>query len=550
MLTVCSHKFYGPKGIGALFVRSDLGIKLFKQIHGAAHERDHRAGTENILNIVGLASACELSNTELQQRIDSTSHLRDLIVNVFREKLDQRSYVINGHPQYKLPNTLNISFVNVEANTLLDEIGSKVAASAGAACHSGDVLMSHVLEAIKLPVNVAMGTIRLSTGMFLTEEDAKEAAHVIADAVLRLAPSTLIDEPSINHDDDAIDNIRLTTTTHGLGCGCKIRPQTLERILRSLRPYKTQNSHNVLVGTETSDDAAVVRIRDDLAIVTTLDFFTPIVDDAFEFGYIAANNALSDIYAMGGTPISCLNIVCFPIRRLPLKVLERVLSGAQKCCSESGVDIVGGHSVDDNELKFGMSVTGSIHPNQIWRNTGGRLGDAIILTKPIGVGIITTAIKTGLAKSDDPIGFTARRIMMESNGNSSKLLQKYSVHACTDVTGFGLIGHMKEMLNGQDDLSIQITYSSVPFIDGLKDLVQLGAVPGGTINNMDYVSQYVSYSKHVTESMKIMLNDAQTSGGLCVAVPFEQYEAIKRELPFVELIGRIVERNVNKIMIV
>ncbi len=294
----------------------------------------------------------------------------------------------------------------------------------------------------------------------------------------------------------------------------------------------------------------MIRLRDDLAIVTTLDFFTPIVDDPYEFGYIAAVNALSDVYAMGGIPISALNIVCFPVRRLPLKILENVLRGAQAACGECKVDIVGGHSVDDNELKFGMSVTGTIHPDKIWRNTGCQVGDVLVLTKPIGVGIIMTAVKRGLVKSDDEIGTIARKTMMISNMHGAKLLQNCDVHACTDITGFGLLGHIKEMLTFAE-CSVEVVASQVPVVhDGLESLIGMGAVPGGTMNNIEFVSSVTHYDRYITETMKTILNDAQTSGGLCAAVSEEEAKNIVQNLPGSSIIGRVVKKQEYTICVI
>jgi cysteine desulfurase len=561
LLTVCPHKFYGPKGVAALFIRRATTYgKLLKQIHGANHEQNLRAGTENVLLIVGLGKACEVAGKELSQRIDHMKLTRDRLYQNLINNLGGESFVkVNGpkDASKQLPNTLNVSFVGVESNTLLDEIGDRVAASAGAACHSGDdYVVSYVLEAMKIPLNTALGALRLSTGRLLTSNNIDQASEIICEAVKRLRPSTTeedinnIIEEEICLVEKSYDgrSMKLTSMTHGLGCGCKIRPQVLERILQNI---PKNFDPNVLVGTETSDDAGVYKLTDDLAMVNTIDFFTPMVDSARDFGAIASANALSDVYAMGGKALTAMNVVGFPVRRLPIEVLQEIIHGAQLKCQEAGVSVVGGHSIEDNEMFFGQSVTGIVHPNKIWRNNGSQIGDVLFLSKPIGVGIIATAMKRGMIKSDSETACSAIKSMSLLNKYAADILRdnNYTVTACTDVTGFGLLGHLKEMVQANRDISVVIQASDVPVIDGVFDLAMISnLIPGGTLNNIQFVKNIVEYGAQVSEITKTVLCDAQTSGGLLFSVPADEAEKVMKEFEekniFVNRVGYF-QKNVN-----
>ncbi|MGM0667142.1 MAG: selenide, water dikinase SelD [Bacteroidota bacterium] len=305
--------------------------------------------------------------------------------------------------------------------------------------------------------------------------------------------------------------IKLTHYTHGLGCACKIRPQNLEKVLASIPVF---NDPRVLVGTETSDDASVYKINKDQAIVQTLDFFTPVVDDPYSFGAIAAANALSDIYAMGAKPLFALNIAAFPEDTLPLHILEQILKGAADKAGEAGIGILGGHTIEDAEPKYGLVVTGMVHPGRIVKNKGALPGDKLILTKPIGTGILTTAMKRGLisVKTEQLL----ISIMAGLNKIPSELMQEYDVHACTDVTGFGLTGHLREMsVASQCDVTIYA--DKVPLIDQALNMAAAGIIPGGTYNNLEYVAKDVLF-RGQSRTMKLLLCDAQTSGGLLIAI--------------------------------
>ncbi len=516
LLSVAGHKLYAPKGIGALYVRS--GVQLEKLIHGASHERNMRAGTENVLEIVGLGRACELAAEVLPKRAEHLRRLRDRLHEGITTRLPQAH--LNGHPEKRLPNTLSLSFPGIEARAILSEL-TGVAASAGAACHADEVVMSATLAAMHVPPDIAMGTIRFSTGAFLTEAEVDRAARMVAEVVERLRPSGVTGPAAAA----TSERIRLTRFTSGLGCACKLRPQALEKVLAALPAIG--DYPNVIVGVDTADDAAVYRVRDDLAIVETVDFFTPVVDDPPAFGAVAAANALSDIYAMGAEPAFALSIVGFPSNRLPLSALEDILRGAQGIAEQAGIPIIGGHTIDDSEPKFGLAVTGFVHPDRIWTNAGARPGDAIILTKPLGLGIMSTALKAGLLEPDDEIRI--QQIMSELNKTAAEVLRRFEVHACTDVTGFGLLGHVREMAVASST-DVAIDHRSVPIIAGANRLVGAGSVPGGSRNNRDFVEPHVEWDNAVSEVWRVLLCDAQTSGGLLASIPARQGDEAVRAL--------------------
>jgi selenide,water dikinase len=305
-----------------------------------------------------------------------------------------------------------------------------------------------------------------------------------------------------------------------MGCACKLRPQDLEQVLRSL-PKGTDPA--VLVGPDRSDDAAVYRLSADLAIVSTVDFFTPIADDPFDFGAISAANSLSDVYAMGGRPLFALSVVAFPSRRLPLSVLERILAGAAEVAREAGIEIVGGHTVDDTEPKFGLAVTGVVPPDRVVTNAGARPGDALVLTKPIGTGILATAVKRGLASSDAERRLVA--VMRTLNRAAAEAMLETGVSACTDVTGFGLLGHLRE-LAAASEVDVEVDFSAVPLLPGARDLAAADCVPGGSLENLEHVAPHVDFAPGLSHVDRILLADAQTSGGLLIALPEERCEAL------------------------
>jgi cysteine desulfurase len=514
LLSIAGHKLYAPKGIGALFIRT--GIQLEKQIHGADHEMNWRAGTENVLEIVGLGHACTLVENDLTNTQQHLKSLRDRLEKGLQDRFPDIR--INGHPEKRLPNTASIAFPGLEANTIISEL-TEVAASAGAACHSDSIDVSSVLEAMNVPIEYAMGTIRFSVGRFTTPEDIDQALEEITKVVKRLQPTGV--PPSMDID---TKQIRLTQFTHGLGCACKLRPQLLEDVLKKM---PVPHDKDILVGTDTADDAAVYRIDDHTAIIETVDFFTPVVDDPFDFGAIAAANSLSDIYAMGGKPLFALNVVGFPSNRLPIEVLEEILNGAQSKAQEAAIAVIGGHTVDDTEPKFGWAVTGIINPNNIVTNRNAQPGDVLILTKPLGTGILSTAMKQGMLPKEQTDLLV--KTMATLNRAAAEAMQEVGVNACTDITGFGLLGHLLEMMRGSK-CSADIRTGQIPFLPGVRELATSGAIPGGTRDNLDFTSPYVEYHDNLSQVTRLLLNDAQTSGGLLISVPEVKAHALLNSL--------------------
>jgi selenide, water dikinase len=280
---------------------------------------------------------------------------------------------------------------------------------------------------------------------------------------------------------------------------------------------------DVLVGLETGDDAAVYRLRSDLALVVTTDFFTPVVDDAYTFGAIAAANALSDIYAMGAKPLMAVNLVAFPIKELPASVLADILRGGLDKVREAGIDILGGHSIDDHEPKYGLAVTGTVHPDRVVRNRGGRPGDALVLTKPLGTGVITTAIKHQVA----PEASAAAAIdgMLQLNRAAADAMAMVDVHAATDISGFGLLGHLHYLARASG-VAARVEAAAVPLIAGAEMLADAGEVPGGTRSNERFLAARVQWPAALTTPRRTLLCDAQTSGGLLIALPAGQVDTL------------------------
>lgn len=289
-----------------------------------------------------------------------------------------------------------------------------------------------------------------------------------------------------------------------------------------------QHDPNVLVGFDTADDAGVYKISATQALVQTVDFFTPIVDDPYTFGQIAATNSLSDVYAMGGCPLSALAIVCFPDKG-DLDVLQQILAGGLSKMMEAECVVIGGHSVRDPEIKFGYAVTGTIHPERVWTNSGAKAGDALILTKGLGTGVISTAIKRGEAKQQwiD----AAIRSMTTLNAKAAQIATEgeFAIHAATDVTGFGLIGHAREMANGSG-VSLKIEAAKVPVLEGAMDCIRAKFIPGGLNNNRDFAECLVSYDSGVSEELRTILYDPQTAGGLLLAVAREDAQRLTAAL--------------------
>ncbi|MBW0113022.1 selenide, water dikinase SelD, partial [Pseudonocardia sp. KRD-182] len=300
---------------------------------------------------------------------------------------------------------------------------------------------------------------------------------------------------------------RLTEFSHGAGCGCKLGPAHVAELLATLTP---PTSPDLLVGTETGDDAAVWRLDADRALVATTDFFTPVVDDARTWGRIAAQNAVSDVWAMGGRPLFALNIVAWPRDDLPMSLLAEVLAGGAEIGEESGFAVVGGHSVDDPEPKYGLAVVGEVHPDRILTNRGLRDGDVLVLTKALGIGIATTAIKAGTASA--ALAGAAVASMTASNGPAARAAVDAGATGCTDVTGFGLLGHLAKMA-AASGVDAEVDVGAVPFLDGVRELAAAGTVPGGSRRNREWVAPQVD-ADGADELDVLVLADAQTSGGL------------------------------------
>jgi len=529
LLSIAGHKLYAPKGIGALYIRT--GTELQKLMHGATHESNLRAGTENVLEIAGLGGACELVERHLDEYAAHMREMRDLLESQILSEFPWAK--MNGHPEKRLPNTSSISFRNIEANTILSEMAG-VAASAGAACHADQVDVSHVLQAMRVPLEYAMGTIRFSVGRGTSVEEIEKAFDEIRRVIHNLQPESPAQEVKMDEKE-----IRLTQYTHGLGCACKLRPQLLEKVLKDL---PVSHDKRVLVGTETGDDAAVFALNEELALVQTVDFFTPIVDDPYQFGAISAANSLSDVYAMGGTPLFALSVVAFPGNRLPISVLGDILRGAADKAAEAGIAIIGGHTVDDNEPKFGLAVTGSLNPKHIRTNAGAQAGDNLVLTKPLGTGVLSTALKQGAVSAEE--AQEAITWMAKLNRAAAEAMQLSGAHACTDVTGFGLLGHLLGMMRASRTRAVIFT-EKVPLISRAYDLAAAGIVPGGSKNNLEYTAPFVEYDKGVSGTIRSLLNDAQTSGGLLVSLPEEQTDVFLNEMKsrkeMAVVIGRVAD---------
>ena len=301
-------------------------------------------------------------------------------------------------------------------------------------------------------------------------------------------------------------------------------PGDLDRALCGL---EFPTDPNLIVGLDSADDAGVYKITEDIAIIQTVDFFTPIVDDPYWFGQIAAANALSDVYAMGGIPKTAMNLVAFPIKDMDISVLRQILQGGLDKMKEAGVVLVGGHSVEDKELKYGLSVTGLIHPDQILRKKNLKAGDSLILTKPLGTGIINTAIKGGLA-SDEAIEFVTH-LMAELNRDAAQAMEGFPVHACTDITGFGLIGHVAEMVIDSGS-GINLWSEMIPIIPQAFDYAAMGLVPAGAYKNREFREAMVEVYPSVKQAVVDIMYDPQTSGGQLICVESESAGDLVNEL--------------------
>ncbi len=572
LLSVAGHKLYAPKGVGALYIKR--GIKLMKFSHGADHESNIRPGTENVAYIVALGKACELISNSIDRYVMSMKESRAKIAKGLKQHFPDLR--INGHPDFCLPNTLNISFKSVAAKNIIAAL-DEVAVSAGAACHSVSGV-SGTLDALNLPPEYSFGALRISTGRYTSVEEAEKAVGFIAKAVKHAmgeeynTPDSVPMGAELNHSSGnlmfshfngdilttvtpessaikqiAIADYRITQFDSGLGCGCKMKPRDLEYILKE--SHKLPES--VLVGIETRDDAAVWKINESEAIVQTVDFFTPMIDDPYAFGAIAAANSLSDIYAMGAKPLFVLNLVAFPVDKLSLDVLKEIIRGATDKATEAGIPVLGGHSIEDNGIKFGMVVTGRSTPDKIIKNSEAKVGDFLLLTKPLGTGILTKALSKGLLQQNDQAMAQCIESMMTLNNKAAEVMINYPVNACTDITGFGLSGHLHEMLHGSAT-DAEVYFNQITFFPEVDRLARVGMIPGSTANNLDESRKWMDCSL-LSPAHQAMLCDSQTSGGLLIAVPENVLTDIQQEMSSqgikADIIGRITSEGEGKITV-
>jgi selenide,water dikinase len=326
------------------------------------------------------------------------------------------------------------------------------------------------------------------------------------------------------------------------GCSSKISPKQLEEILKFLPLPKDPN---ILVDIDTHDDAGVYRVNDDLALVFTTDFFPPVCSDPFEFGQIAAANSISDVYAMGGDPVLALNIMMFPAAKLPMEAYAEILKGGFDKASEAGVRIIGGHTIDDFPPKYGLAVIGYVHPEKIITNAGASAGDSLILTKPIGTGVVMAGQRLGMASEKDVT--EAKRLMKLLNKSGAEVMKKHSIKGGTDITGFGLAGHALKMARASN-VSIRLNMKMVPLIGSVYSLIDDGCIPGASFRNLEYVKEFLHVSESLDYNLKMAAFDAQTSGGLLMCVPSDKVEFILADLKSAGLssssvIGQVLEKS-------
>ncbi|MGL4993639.1 MAG: selenide, water dikinase SelD [Bacteroidales bacterium] len=335
----------------------------------------------------------------------------------------------------------------------------------------------------------------------------------------------------------------LSTVEYG-GCSAKLSPKELSKLLQDIPLLK---DNRILVDIDTHDDAGVFKINDTTALIVTTDFFPPVCSDALEFGEIAAANSLSDVYAMGGTPILSLNLTMFPSSKIPLDILKDILLGGQSKINEAGAFTMGGHTIDDFPPKYGLAVVGTVHPDNLITNSGLKEGQKLILTKPLGIGVIIAAKRLGIAPEDSYKAALEQMKLLNKKG--AELMQKYGVSGATDVTGFGLIGHAFKMAQSSG-VSIQIESTKLPLLPTVMDLLEEGCIPGGAFRNLDYSKEYVHFAQELSTELKMLACDPQTSGGLLMGVDADKAESLLKELhlsgihPDASIIGDVIpQRN-------
>ena len=342
------------------------------------------------------------------------------------------------------------------------------------------------------------------------------------------------------------ENIKLTELTKTSGCAAKIGPSILNEVLNNLPKIPNDK---LIVGFDTSDDACVYKINESTAIIQTLDFFPPMVDDPYTFGQIAAANALSDVYAMGGNPTLAMNLLCFPSCLDP-NIMHEILGGGYNKVIEAGATIAGGHTIADSTPKYGLSVTGFAHPDNILTNSNAKLGDVLVITKPIGIGIMNTACKAGLL-SQNKIKEVSN-IMTTLNKNAKEMIDGLTVNSCTDITGFSLIGHSYEMANGSNK-TLEIFSNDIPIISETLNYAQMGILPEGMYNNLDYLKDKFIKSNNIKQELIDVLLDPQTSGGLLLSMPEkdakEYLSRMEQFTPHCKIIGHVIEKQNHSIII-
>lgn len=345
----------------------------------------------------------------------------------------------------------------------------------------------------------------------------------------------------------SIKGKRLTELSKSSGCAAKIGPDILSEVLGNLP--KATYDENLMVGIETSDDAAVYKINEETALVQTLDFFTPVVDDPYTFGQIAATNSLSDVYAMGAEPKLALNIVGFS-NCLPPEMLGEILKGGHDKVTEAGAMVVGGHTVVDDEPKFGLSVSGFVHPDKVLTNSNAKVGDVLVLTKPIGVGIVNAAVKAEMA--DEEMYKAGVKVMTTLNKFAKDAMVKTGVNSCTDITGFGILGHGLEMARGSG-VTIKLFSEKIPLIKGVKDFAKMGLIPAGSYANKRFIGDNVTFLDNIEEEMKDVLYDPQTSGGLFISVDKDKVDTLLKNLEGNKteygVVGQVIEKQEHFIIV-
>ena len=336
--------------------------------------------------------------------------------------------------------------------------------------------------------------------------------------------------------------IRLTDWARCAGCAAKMGPADLKQ---ALAPLKRRDDPRLLVGHETFDDAGIFRLSADLALVQTVDFFAPIVDDPYDFGRVAATNALSDVFAMGGEALTAMNIVGFPVGQLPIEVLSDILRGGQDAVHEANAHVVGGHSITDEELKYGLSVTGTVHPDRVLSNANAQVGDVLVLTKAIGTGILSTAAKRGLLPDAERAALTAS--MTTLNLAASRAALAAGARCATDITGFGLLGHASHIAKASG-VTVRIVAGTVPLLAGTRAMLERGTLTGGAARNLSYLEPLVEWGR-TTEDMRALLVDPQTSGGLLVALKPERVAAFTAAVVGAVVVGEVIAAGTSPVVV-